>query len=101
PDTPQSPWPPLRPAPDRSTRTPRPPAATTAATSENSYSLTSARLSSDRKTVYLGVEDLVEVQQMQIGYQLRSATGAPITGEIYHTINKLAPERGERVLAGF
>ncbi len=52
-------------------------------------------------TVYLGVEDLVEVQQMQIGYQLRSADGAPVTGEIYHTINKLTGERGERVLAGF
>ena len=46
-----------------------------------------ARLSDDRKTVYLELEDMQPVMQMQISYSIKAADGAPIKQTIYNTIN--------------
>ena len=59
----------------------------------------SAKLSDDNRTVTLEVADLREVMQMQIGIAVKAADGKSVNTEINHTINVLADEPGERVLA--
>ncbi len=41
----------------------------------------------DEKTVMLSIAELEPVMQMQIGYNVRTAAGAPVVGSIYNTIN--------------
>ena len=57
----------------------------------------SAKLSSDGKTVFLEMEDLVEVMQMQLNLKIKAADGTPIEKVLHHTINKLSPKRGKAV----
>ncbi len=59
--------------------------------------ITSAKLSSDGKTVFLEMEDLVEVMQMQVNFKIKAADGTPIEKVLYHTINKLSPRKGKAV----
>ena len=59
--------------------------------------ITSVKLSSDGKTVFLKMEDLVEVMQMQVNFKIKAADGTPIEKVLYHTINKLSPKKGKTV----
>jgi glucose/arabinose dehydrogenase len=51
----------------------------------------SAKLLPDGKSVFLEVEDMRPVMQMQIGYDLEAADGTQVRGEIYNTIHALRP----------
>ncbi len=59
--------------------------------------ITSAELRKDGKTVFLKMEDLVEVMQMQVNLRIKAADGTPIEKVLYHTINKLSPKKGTAV----
>ena len=48
----------------------------------------SAKLSADRKTVFLSIDDLKPVQQMEIKIQVKAADGTPIRCAIGNTINQ-------------
>ena len=52
----------------------------------------SAKLLSDGKSVFLEVEDMRPVMQMQISYDLEASDGTQVRGEIYNTIHALVPE---------
>jgi hypothetical protein len=49
----------------------------------------SVRVSSDARTVFLGISDLQPVMQMRIQLRLRSMDGSRIAQEIYQTINRV------------
>jgi hypothetical protein len=51
----------------------------------------SAKLLEDGKSVFLAVEGLKPVMQMQVRYGLTAASGEPLGGVIYNTIHRLAP----------
>lgn len=53
--------------------------------------VTSATLSADGKTVQVRLAEVKPVMQMQIGYQLRSASGTPLVGTVDNTIHRVAP----------
>jgi hypothetical protein len=50
----------------------------------------SATVSADRKSVFLEVPDLRPVMQMQLKYELKSADGAELRGQVTNTIHALA-----------
>lgn len=52
----------------------------------------SAKLSSDGKTVFLQIEGITTVMQMNIKYSLEADGGEQVKGEIWNTINVLGPE---------
>jgi hypothetical protein len=49
----------------------------------------SAKLSADRKTVFLEMPDIRPVMQMKIQFRLKSADGATVAQTIYNTINRV------------
>jgi type 1 glutamine amidotransferase len=49
----------------------------------------SAKLSPDRRSVFLSIAGLQPVMQMQIQYNVNAADGKAIRGDIYNTINRL------------
>jgi hypothetical protein len=51
--------------------------------------VTSAQLTEDGKSVFLKVNGLRPVMQMQITYALKSADGAKVTGKVFNTIHAL------------
>ncbi len=57
------------------------------------------RASEDRMTVFLDIEDLRPVDQMQVDLNIRGADGTPIAVELSFTVNKVEAERGPEVLA--
>ncbi len=57
-----------------------------------------ARLSRDGATVLLELEDLREVDQMQVSFELKAIDGAPVRYEISNTVNKLEQRPGRRFL---
>ncbi len=59
------------------------------------------KLSDDRRTVLLEIDDLKEVMQMQTGFRLKAADGAPIEGQISHTLNVLSSRRGQPLTAKY
>jgi hypothetical protein len=50
----------------------------------------SATLSTDRKSVFLSIPDLRPAMQMQLKYELKSADGAELRGQVINTIHALA-----------
>ncbi len=48
-----------------------------------------AKLLPDKKTVFLEIDDLKPVMQMEIHYKIKSADGKPFNDMIYNTINKV------------
>jgi hypothetical protein len=50
-------------------------------------------LSEDRKSVFLRIKDVKAVMQMGIGYDVRTAAGAPMKGTVYNTIHQPAPRQ--------
>jgi hypothetical protein len=56
-----------------------------------------AILSSDGKQLFLKLRDLRPVDQLHVAYDLRSAGGVPLKGNLYATINALAPTQGSAV----
>jgi hypothetical protein len=61
--------------------------------------LRGVRVSEDGTTVFLDVEDLRPVDQMQVDLNIRGADGSAIAVEISFTVNKVEAERGPEVLA--
>ena len=51
-----------------------------------------ARLSADGRSVFLEIDGLAAVMQMQIRYRLRSVDGNDVRGDIFHTIHKLGAD---------
>lgn len=47
-------------------------------------------LSPDKKTVTLKLSELVPAMQMKVRFNLKSADGAPVNGDIYNTVHKLS-----------
>ncbi|HVY70160.1 MAG TPA: DUF6797 domain-containing protein [Verrucomicrobiae bacterium] len=47
----------------------------------------SIKLSDDKKTVFLELEDVKPVMQMRVKFSVKAADGAPMNYEIYNTIN--------------
>jgi hypothetical protein len=60
------------------------------AVGQEAVAVTSAKVT-DEKTVVLTVPLLKPVMQMELSFKLTTATGAPCTGVVYHTINQLPP----------
>ena len=50
----------------------------------------SATLSADRRSVFLAIPDLRPAMQMQLKYELKSADGAELRGQVINTIHSLA-----------
>lgn len=50
-----------------------------------------AHLSADGKRLFLEIDQLCPVDQLQVSYDIRSAEGARVAGNLYGTLNALAP----------
>ena len=59
---------------------------------EDGVEIKAVKLSDDRKTVTLLIDDMKPVMQMKIGYTVSAADGAPVKGAVYHTIHALGGE---------
>ena len=55
----------------------------------DTLTITSAKLSSDGRSVFLQIQDLRPVMQMQLRYNVNSGEGKTLRGEVYHTIHQL------------
>ena len=55
----------------------------------DTVTVASARLLDDKRTVVLAIPALKPVMQMSVKYSIKAADGAPVTGEIIHTIHAL------------
>lgn len=56
---------------------------------EDRLEIKAAKLSEDRRSVVLEIDDMKPVMQMKIGYTLSAADGSPVKGAVYHTIHAL------------
>jgi hypothetical protein len=57
----------------------------------------SAKVAGDGKSVFLEIEDVKPVMQMQIAYRIKSADGGQIKGDIHNTIHTVGPQyQGEK-----
>ena len=56
---------------------------------EDSVEVTSARLLSDEKSVFVGLADVQKVMQMEIAYDLETIGGEEIIGKLHNTIHRL------------
>ena len=52
----------------------------------------SAKLSADKKSVFVELESVIPVMQMSIGYDLESEDGDEIRGSIYNTVHKMGKD---------
>jgi len=59
----------------------------------------SAKLLEGGRSVLLELEDLREVMQMQIVYDIKAADGTTVSGELHNTVTTLPVQRGETVFA--
>ena len=48
-----------------------------------------AKLSDDGRSVWLQIPDLKPAMQLQLRYNVKTAAGQPVRGEVYHTIHHL------------
>jgi hypothetical protein len=62
-------------------------------TGHETINITSAKLLPDGHSVFLQIDKLKPVMQMEIKYNVNAADGKVMRGEIYNTINKLAPSK--------
>ncbi len=56
--------------------------------------VTAARLSKDRRTVFLAVSGMRPVHQMRVTWNVDAADGRAMKGELHNTIHALAPDPG-------
>jgi hypothetical protein len=56
---------------------------------EDRLDIRAVKLSDDRRSVVLEIDDMKPVMQMKIGYTVTAADGAPVKGAVYHTIHAL------------
>jgi hypothetical protein len=56
---------------------------------EDALEVKSAKLSPDRRSVFLEIGDLKPVMQMKIGYRVEAAAGGELKGAVYHTVHAL------------
>jgi hypothetical protein len=57
----------------------------------DTVTITSAKVAPDGRSVFLTIPELRPAMQMQLRYNVNTAAGQTVTGEIDHTINQLAP----------
>jgi hypothetical protein len=62
-------------------------------TQHDEVEVKAVKVSSDGKTVWLQIDNLVPVMQMKIKCNIKDADGKDLSWEIYNTINKVGPER--------
>jgi hypothetical protein len=55
--------------------------------------VTGARLADDDRTLFLRVQDMGPVMQMELRYDLDSADGRPLRGGVYPTVHRLRPAK--------
>jgi type 1 glutamine amidotransferase len=60
---------------------------------QDDVAILSATLLEDRRSVFLRLEDVRPVMQMQLGYNLEAADGAPLAGLVTHTVHRAASPR--------
>jgi hypothetical protein len=60
---------------------------------QEEMTLTSARLSNDRRTVTLDLSDMRPAMQMRIQYDLEAEDGTPLRGEIQSTVHAMPDGR--------
>lgn len=60
----------------------------------DSLQVTSSKLSSDGRTVFLAIEGMRPVHQMKITWDLDSKDGRPMRGELHNTIHNLQKDPG-------
>lgn len=60
----------------------------------DSLKVTSSKLSSDGRTVFLAIEGMRPVHQMKITWDLDSKDGRPMRGELHNTIHNLQKDPG-------
>jgi hypothetical protein len=61
----------------------------------------SAKLQEDRRTVFLRVDEMARIDQMQTNFHIKAADGTKMDSAIYHTVNALSPAKGEPFLARY
>ncbi len=59
---------------------------------EDRLEIKAAKLSEDRRSVVLEIDDMKPVMQMKIGYTVLAADGTPVKGAVYHTIHALSAD---------
>jgi hypothetical protein len=60
-----------------------------------------ATLRSDNRTVFLRINDMAEVMQMQTNFRIKAADGTKLESAIYHTVNVLSSTKGEAFVAKY
>ena len=61
----------------------------------------SAKLEDDKRTVFLQIADMAEVNQMQTNFRIKAADGTKMDSAIYHTVNVLGSQKGEPFVATY
>jgi hypothetical protein len=61
----------------------------------------SAKLQEDNRTVFLHINDMAEVMQMQTTYKIKAADGTAMKSEILHTVNVLSAKKGVPMVADY
>jgi len=61
----------------------------------------SAKLQEDKRTVFLQINDMAEVMQMQTGFNIKASDGTTIKSDIFHTVNVLSSKKGEAMVAHY
>ncbi|MCH2206464.1 MAG: malectin domain-containing carbohydrate-binding protein [Lentisphaerales bacterium] len=62
---------------------------------EDTVKIKSISLSDDGKTVFLEIPDIAPVMQIKTSFNIKSATGARVKSDLYHTIHKLGNWKGK------
>ena len=60
-------------------------------TGRDKLKVLSAKLQSDRKSVFIEIEEIQPVMQMEIAYDLEHENGDELVDKVYNTIHKLRP----------
>ncbi|MGH9632871.1 MAG: hypothetical protein ACRD7E_31590, partial [Bryobacteraceae bacterium] len=68
---------------------------------QETVQIRSAKLMDDKRTVFLGIDDMAEIMQMQTKFRIKAADGTPLDSVIYHTVNVLSTTKGEPMLARY
>jgi hypothetical protein len=61
----------------------------------------SATLEADKRTVFLRIADMAEVDQMQTTFHIKAADGTKMNSAIFHTVNALSSQKGETFVAKY
>jgi hypothetical protein len=62
----------------------------------DTMTVTAARLCSDGKSVFLQIPDLKPAMEMQLRYNVNTASGKTLRGQMYHTVHQLGAACGSK-----